>query len=151
MKKLSDYFTIRNIVLYIVVSVCVGLFFAIPIVLVEVLKPNNLVFESWIETVLITTILISFVFIFVLALSLYGLKKLLLSQTGKMRDIIRLIYSISISVIGGLIISFVILETLPIEFKIVCFLVTAGILYVISSLFFKRIQDKESGERYYKY
>lgn len=152
MKKLSDYFTIKNILKYIGVSFCVGFLFNLPVLITAMFNPNISI--DWLKYTVLTFWIISFVFVFLLALLLYGLAKLLVSKSGKSRKIIRLIYSLLISIIGGLIISLGMLETVSVsvDFKIVCFLIAAGILFVISNLFFKRIQDKEeSVERYYKY
>lgn len=146
MKKFSEYFTLRNIILYVVVSLLLGILIVLPESIL-ISSRQGIPVETF-SAVIAVIMAFSFIGVFIFLALVYWLKKKLLCSYGKNRKIIRLVYAVIISIVIAAVVSFVILSLLDITMKLIFFILITMFGTVIMNLMFKNMQDKEDKNRY---
>ena len=140
MKRFVDYFTLRNVVLYVIFSFLIGgLTYSLGgmIVFMYWNPSNDIIMGSFVLYLVLT-----FVCVFLFLLLIYGLVRLLLCHSEKGRKAVRIIYSLCISLLIICLLCGFILNVLPFIGAVICLILVGALCMVISLFIFKNIQNK---------
>lgn len=140
MKRFVDYFTLRNVVMYVVFSFLIGgLTFSLGGMFVFMYRNPS---PDELNGLFILYIFLTFVCVFLFLLLVYGFARLLLCHSAKGRKAVRIIYSAGISLPIAYFLSDAICRAYSQLPQILYFVLIAAFCFVVALFIFKHIQDK---------